>query len=82
MTNATEPNPAFHHTSRRPIFQPSERKILQNFINSQTRACEAQEKLLEVIKQELADSKLRCDELIARNAQLEERDYLNKGEVE
>ena len=82
MTNTTETSPAFHHTNRRPIFQPSERKILQNFINSQTRACEAQEKLLEVIKQELADCKLRCDELIARNAQLEERDYLNKGEVE
>jgi len=82
MTNTTETSPAFHNTSRRPIFQPSERKILQDFINSQTRACEAQEKLIEVIKQELADCKLRCDELIARNAQLEERDYLNKGEVE
>jgi hypothetical protein len=79
MTNATEPA---IHTSRRPIFQPSERKILQDFINSHTRACEAQEKLIEVIKQELADCKLRCDELIARNTQLEERDYLNKGEVE
>jgi hypothetical protein len=79
MTNATEPA---IHTNRRPIFQPSERKILQDFINSQTRACEAQEKLIEVIKQELADCKLRCDELVARNAQLEERDYLNKGEVE
>ena len=82
MTNTTETNPVFHNTSRRSIFQPSERKILQDFINSQTRACEAQEKLIEVIKQELADCKLRCDELIARNAQLEERDYLNKGEVE
>ena len=81
MTN-TAPDPAFHNTSRRPIFQPSERKILQNGINSLTRACEAQEKLIEVIKQELADCQLRCDELIARNAQLEERDYLNKGEVE
>ena len=82
MTNTTETSPAFHYTSRRPIFQPSERKILQNGINSLTRACEAQEKLIEVIKQELADCKLRCDELVARNAQLEERDYLNKGEVE
>ena len=82
MTNTTETEPAFHHTSRRPIFQPSERKILQNFINSQTRALDAQEKMIDVIKQELADSKLRCDEFIARNAQLEERDYLNKGEVE
>jgi len=82
MTNTTETEPAFHNTSRRPIFQPSERKILQNFINSQTRALDAQEKMIDVIKQELADSKLRCDELIARNAQLEERDYINKGEVE
>jgi hypothetical protein len=79
MTNTT---PAFHHTNRRPIFQPSERKILQNFINSQTLALDAQEKLIAVIKQELAGSQLRCDELIARNAQLEERHNLNKGEVE
>ena len=79
MTNTTEPA---IHTNRRPIFAPSERKIMQDGINSFTRACEAQEKLLEVIKQELADCKLRCDELVARNAQLEERDYLNKGEVE
>ena len=60
MTNTTQTDPAFHHTSRRPIFQPSERKILQNGLNSLTRACEAQEKLIEVIKQELADSKERC----------------------
>ena len=79
MTNTTEPA---IHTNRRPIFQSSERKTLQDGINSLTRACSAQEKLLEVIKQELADSKLRCDELVARNTQLEERDYLNKGEVE
>lgn len=82
MTNTTENNPAFHYTSRRPIFQPSERKILQNGINSLTRACEAQEKLIEVIKQELADSKQRCWEHASRCKQLEERDYLNKGEVE
>ena len=83
MTNtAPETDPAFHNTSRRPIFQPSERKVLQNFIDSQTLALDAQEKLIEVIKQELADCQLRCDELIARNAQLESRDYINKGEVE
>jgi len=75
-------DPAFHNTSRRPIFQPSERKVLQNFINSQTRALDAQEKMIEVIRQEIADCQLRCDELIARNAQLESRDYINKGEVE
>jgi len=55
---------------------------LQNFINSQTRALDAQEKMIDVVKQELAGIKLRCDELIARNAQLESRDYINKGEVE
>ena len=85
MTNATnteQPSAAFHNTSRRPIFQPSERKILQNGINSLTRACEAQEKLIEVIKQELADCKQRCLEYALRSKQLEERDYLNKGEVE
>jgi len=83
MTNsAPETDPAFHNTSRRPIFQPSERKVLQNFINSQTLALDAQEKLIEVIKQELADCKQRCWEHASRCEQLEERDYLNKGEVE
>jgi len=82
MTNTTETDNAFHHTSRRPLFQPSERKVLQNFINSQTLALDAQENMIAVIKQELAGSQLRCEELIARNAQLESRDYLNKGEVE
>lgn len=80
MTN-TITEPAIH-ANRRPIFQPSERKILQNGLNSLTRACEAQEKLISVIKEELAASKLRCEELIARNAQLEERHLLNVGEVE
>ena len=83
MTNTnTTTEPAFHNTKRSPIFQPSERKILQNGLNSLTRACEAQERLIEVIKGELAASELRCEELIARNAQLEDRDYINKGEVE
>jgi hypothetical protein len=82
MTDTAQTDPAFHNTSRRPIFQPSERKVLQNFINSQTRALDAQEKMIDVVKQELAGIKLRCDELIARNAQLESRDYINKGVVE
>ena len=83
MTNTiTETDPAFHNTSRRPIFQPSERKILQNGINSLTRACEAQEKLIEVIKKELEDSKQRCWEHASRCKQLEERHLLNVGEVE
>lgn len=82
MTDTAQTDPAFHNTNRRPIFQTSERKVLQNFINSQTRALDAQEKMIDVVKQELAGIKLRCDELIARNAQLESRDYINKGEVE
>lgn len=81
MTNTTT-EPAFHNTKRSPIFQPSERKILQNGLNSLTRACEAQEKLISVIKEELAASALRCEELLARNVQLEERDYINKPEPE
>ena len=82
MTDTAQTDPAFHNTSRRPIFQPSERKVLQNFINSQTRALDAQEKMIDVIKQELADSKERCLKYALRSKQLEERDYLNKGEVE
>ena len=44
-----------------------------------SRACEAQETLIGVIKAELAASKLRCEELIARNVQLEERHVLNQN---
>lgn len=82
IDETTETQPAFHNTKRKPIFQPSERKILQNGLNSLTKACSAQEKLIEVIRGELAVCQLRCEELIARNAQLEERDLLNRGEVE
>jgi len=64
------------------LFKPSELTLLTRGLNAMTCACEAQEQIIEVIKQQLADCKLRCDELVARNAQLEERDYLNKGEVE
>ena len=55
---------------------------MQNGLNSLTRACEAQEELISVIKKELAASALRCKELIVRNVQLEERHLLNAGEVE
>ena len=71
-----------NHANRRPVFQPSERKIMQDGLNSLTSACEAHEKMIEVIKGELAASALRCEELIARNVQLEERHLLNVGEVE
>ena len=52
---------------------------MQNFIDSQTLALDAQEKLIEVIKQELADCQLRCDELTAENARLRERHVLNQN---
>ena len=61
------------------LFKPSIHTVLTRGLNAMTKACEAQEKLIEVIKQELADSKLRCEELIARNAQLEERHVLNQN---
>ena len=56
--------------------------LLTRGLNSMTRACHAQEMLISVIKDELAASKLRCEELVARNAQLETRDYINKPEPE
>ncbi len=64
------------------LFKPSELTLLTRGLNSMTKACEAQNKLIDVIKEELAASKLRCEELIARNNQLEERHLLNLGEVE
>ena len=42
-----------------------------------TKACEAQELLIEVVKADLAASELRCEELVARNAKLEERHHIN-----
>jgi hypothetical protein len=64
------------------LFKPSELTLLTRGLNAMTCACEAQEKLIEVIREELAASKLRCEELIDRNNQLEERHLLNLGEVE
>ena len=79
MNNQTQP---YFHTMKPTLFKPSEMTLLTRGLNSMTRACEAQESLIAVIKAELAASKLRCEELVARNAQLEERDLLNRGEVE
>lgn len=61
------------------LYDPSKLTIITNGLNSMTRACEAQETLIGVIKQELAASQLRCEELIARNVQLEERHVLNQN---
>jgi hypothetical protein len=47
-----------------------------------TQSCEASKRIIELLECQMAAVQLRCDELIARNAQLESRDYINKGEVE
>ena len=64
------------------LFKPSELTLLTRGLNAMTCACEAQEQLIEVMKADLAASDLRCEELVARNAQLEERHNLNRDEVE
>lgn len=61
------------------LFNTSAHTILMKGLSAMTKACDAQEHLIEVIGKELADSKLRCDELVARNAQLEERHVLNQN---
>tara|TARA_R110000803_G_scaffold43061_6_gene92180 strand:- start:5583 stop:5816 length:234 start_codon:yes stop_codon:yes gene_type:complete len=71
--------PIFHDTTRRPIFQPSERKILQNAINQLKTCLEANEKVLKMSEEKLEAFNLRCEELIARNNQLEERHVLNQN---
>ena len=74
--------PKFHDMTQPSLFKPSIHTVLTRGLNAMTKACEAQELLIEVMKADLAASELRCEELIARNAQLEGRDYINKGEVE
>jgi len=44
-----------------------------------TKACEAQELLIEVMKADLTASELRCEELTAENARLRERHVLNQN---
>jgi|TARA_R110000787_G_scaffold60463_2_gene137135 hypothetical protein len=61
------------------LFKPSSHTVLTRGLNAMTRACEAQETLIDVIKAELAQSKLRCDELVARGAKLEERHIINQN---
>jgi len=79
MTDTKQPVTAFHHTNRKPIFQPSERKILQNAINQLKTCLEANEKVLKMSEEKLEAFNLRCEELIARNNQLEERHILNQN---
>jgi hypothetical protein len=54
-------------------------KVVAHSINSMSRACEAQETLIGVIKAELAASELRYEELIALSLQLAERHVLNQN---
>ncbi len=59
------------------LFKPSVHTVLTRGLNAMTKACEAQELLIEVVKADLAASELRCEELVARNAKLEERHHIN-----
>jgi len=76
----TEPT-KFH--SRAPtLFKPSEHTLLTRGLNMATNACEAQLNTIDALRKELAESELKCQELIARNTQLEERHILNMGSPE
>ena len=61
------------------LYNPSKLTIITNGLNSMTLACEAQETLIGLIEEKLAASQLRCEELTARNARLEERHVLNQN---
>ena len=61
------------------LYNPSKLTIITNGLNSMTLACEARETLIGLIEEKLAASQLRCEELTARNVQLEERHVLNQN---
>ena len=69
--------PRFHDMTQPALFKPSVHTVLTRGLNAMTKACEAQELLIEVVKADLAASELRCEELVARNAKLEERHHIN-----
>jgi len=77
-----EPIPTFHDMNRKPVFRPSERKILEDSIKMWKKNNEVSIDLIEILKKEIADLQERCDGLVARNDRLESRDYLNRGAVE
>lgn len=81
MTDKTTELPKFH-TRAPTLFKPSEHTLLTRGLNMCTNACEAQMHTIEVLKEELAECELKCQELIARNNQLEERHILNMGSPE
>lgn len=58
------------------LFNPTELRVLTNGLTSMTRACEAQESLIAIMRKELADSQQQCEELIAKCVKLEEK-YLS-----
>ena len=64
------------------LFKPSIHTVLTHSLNAMTKACEAQELLISVMKADLAVAEREGDEKNASNTQLEGRDYINKGEVE
>ena len=61
------------------LYNPSKLTIITNGLNSMTIACEDQRTIIGLIEEKLAASQLRCEELIARNVQLEERHVLNQN---
>ena len=61
------------------LYKPSETTLLTDGLKSMTVACEDQRTIIGLIEEKLAASELRCEELIARNVQLEERHVLNQN---
>jgi hypothetical protein len=61
------------------LFKPSIHTVLTRGLNAMTKACEAQELLISVMKADLAASELRCEDLTAENARLRERHVLNQN---
>lgn len=71
--------PKFHDMTQPALFKPSIHTVLTRGLNAMTKACEAQELLIEVMKADLTASELRCEELTAENARLRERHVLNQN---
>ena len=59
------------------LYKPDELTIVTRGLDGMTRACEASQKIIELMEIKLAATELRCEELVARNAKLEERHHIN-----
>jgi hypothetical protein len=59
------------------LFKPSEITLLKRGLHTMTECCEVKETIIQILEKDLAASKLRCEELIARNNALEERHFIN-----